>query len=194
MAISSLLPSLILPVSPHPEPATTIFKTTSNRRAVYNSPQSVLRATFVCEMSNPLQTTPYAPSPTHYIEESPSVPEEKILLPSLFSRPVSALKTASHAPLPTHDAKGLPSAPEKKTLLSSIFSWPGYLLKNYPFLSSIIASVVLSGSVAGIVWRSYYSDKFADFSTTDTGVSGVTFSVWTDTMYHRSHSLALLTG
>ena len=127
--------------------------------------------TDICEMSNALQTTPYAPSAVDDVEEPPSVAEKKTLLPSVFSRRVTALKT---------------TLPEKKTLLVSVFLWPVNLLLRHPFLLSVIISVILAGSVAGILHWSYYRDiqpVLRPLRDNWNGVSGIVFEVWTDTTY-----------
>ena len=145
-------------------------------------------AGIICEMANALQTTSYALTPTDDVEESPSVPEKKTSLPSVFSRLVSALKTALHAPSPTRDVEESPSVPEKKTLLPSVFWWPVSLLRWFPFLSSVIIYSMLTGSVAVIIYfHGDTQESSTDVVSNKTGVSGATFEVCTDTMYHRLH-------
>ena len=142
-------------------------------------------------MSDALQITSYARSPTNDVEESPVpfVPEKETWLPSVFSRLVSTLKTVFRVPSATHDAEGSPSVAKTKALLSFVLSWPDILLRRFPFLLSTIVSAIIAGSVAGVLYRPYYLDAQIPFGElrTEHGVSGATFEVWTDAMYHRLH-------
>lgn len=68
---------------------------------------------------------------------------------------------------------------------------PARQFRRRPFLSVVISSAILIGSIAAIASRFYGAQNpFLDpeFADKGNGVSGATFEVRIDTMYHRFYS------
>ena len=171
----------------------TSVRLTPNYWKAYSS-RPVRPAAFICEMSSALQNTSYTRSPTDDVDELPSVPEKKTILPSIFSRLFNTLKTTASALLPTRGVEGSFSVLGKaKISLASALSWTVSLLRSHPFSSSIVIFLVITGSAAGIFRQSSEGTLYPS-ATNSSGVSGAAFEVWTDTIHHRSNSLAIVIG
>jgi len=81
-------------------------------------------------------------------------------IPGFIREMSNALQITPYTPVSAHgNAEGLPSAQEKKSLLPPVFSSFRSLIPQHPFLSAIVAAIVLAGIVAGVVNQSYIRDK-----------------------------------
>jgi len=104
--------------------------------------------------------------------------------PDLTCKMSDALQTTPYTHLYIHDdPEGLQSAQEKKPPLPSVFSWPlsFKLARRYPFLSSVVISMVITGTISAFVRLSHTQDKRNPYSRIPpnaNGVSGIAGSGW----------------
>jgi len=91
------------------------------------------------------------------------------------------MPNAVYSPISTHvDPEGSPPE-KKKPLLPSFFSWFLSLACRHLILSSIIISIILTGTVAGVVNLSYILDKqdqYLQIPPDRNGASGVVGPSW----------------